>query len=180
MKKLISFILTIAMILSLITVIPARSSAESNADFEYTLDSPIIKINKYIGDNTSVEIPNMINGYRVTSIGDHAFQNNTKLRTVFIPDSVSSIGYGAFDGMTNLKCVLFRSTWITWSKILVFGNNEVFNDGEKMVYNAGGELSYKIINKNVYIYGTNESVETLMIPTDIERFSRDRNTRLCI
>ncbi len=44
--------------------------------------------------------------YRVTSIGDSAFDNCTGLTSVVIPDSVTSIGYDAFSGCFSLISVV--------------------------------------------------------------------------
>ncbi|MBQ6379956.1 MAG: leucine-rich repeat protein [Prevotella sp.] len=43
--------------------------------------------------------------YEVTAIGDGAFENNTTMEKVTIPESVTSIGEKAFAGCTNLKVI---------------------------------------------------------------------------
>jgi hypothetical protein len=48
------------------------------------------------------EIPKTIAGLPVTSIGPGAFANNTLLRSVVIPATVTRIGANAFDGCTQL------------------------------------------------------------------------------
>ena len=48
------------------------------------------------GDVTDLAIPEFYNGIKITSIGDRAFSNN-KLTSVNIPNSVTTIGYQAFN-----------------------------------------------------------------------------------
>ena len=50
-------------------------------------------------------IPTNINGLTVTSIGADAFENNTSLTSVTIPNSVTSIGVVAFEYCTSLFSV---------------------------------------------------------------------------
>ena len=48
--------------------------AETNGEFEYKVkDDGTIEILGYIGNNTTLYIPNTINGIEVTSIGNSAF-----------------------------------------------------------------------------------------------------------
>ena len=51
-------------------------------------------------DIKSVSLPDGL-----TSIGNHAFSGCTSLTSVTIPDSVTSIGYGAFFGCTSLTAI---------------------------------------------------------------------------
>ena len=53
----------------------------------------------------AVEIPTKIKNIAVTSIGDGAFNERTKLTSIEIPSSVTRIGYGAFDGCSGLTSI---------------------------------------------------------------------------
>ena len=45
----------------------------------------------------------------VTYITQHSFANCTSLKSVYIPNSVKAIGYGAFENATNLTSVVFKN-----------------------------------------------------------------------
>lgn len=55
---------------------------------------------------TTFEIPSHIDGYPVTTIGDQAFFNFTRLEKVIMPDTITTIGNEAFRGCTNLREII--------------------------------------------------------------------------
>ena len=72
--------------------------------YNYTINNGTITITGYTGPGGAVTIPSTINFLPVTSIGDYAFYE-TGLASVTIPDSVTSIGEGAFLNCLNLVSV---------------------------------------------------------------------------
>ncbi len=57
------------------------------------------------GTLTSIEIPSMIKGQKITSIGSSAFEGYSKLKSIIISDSITSIGNSAFaccNGLTSI------------------------------------------------------------------------------
>jgi hypothetical protein len=81
-------------------------------DFEFSNGT----ITKYIGSDTHVVIPDMINGQRVTASGEMAFDSFNKyssLTSVSIPSSVTTIGDHAFSHCKNLTSVNIPSSVIT-------------------------------------------------------------------
>ena len=86
------------------TVISA--SADSYQGFEYTIQSDgTICIDKYSSSLDTVIIPEEINGYTVTSIGEFSFWYNTSIKSLTIPKTVKSIGDYAFAYCPNLESV---------------------------------------------------------------------------
>lgn len=70
-----------------------------------------VTITKYTGKESTVILPSTINSWPVTKIGEAAFQDNTTITSVTIPDSVTEIGANAFAGCTNLTSVIYVGDW---------------------------------------------------------------------
>lgn len=79
------------------------AGAETYGDYEYdVLDNGTVEITGYNGSAEKVDIPAEIDGKSVTSIGDDAFKYS-RLASITIPDSVTSIGSCTFYFCTNLR-----------------------------------------------------------------------------
>ena len=95
-----------------LTTIPARDImayaywAEENkpGDFTYSGTSGIT-VSAYNGTSTTMWIPAYIGGVPVTTIPASAFENQTDLLEVVVPDTVTSIGTGAFNGCSSLTSI---------------------------------------------------------------------------
>ncbi|HTR42631.1 MAG TPA: leucine-rich repeat domain-containing protein [Pseudomonadales bacterium] len=74
----------------------------AHAQFTYvTNDDDTITITGYTGPDNNIVIPDEIGGMSVSSIGGNAFYNST-VKSVVIPDSVTSIQDFAFESCANL------------------------------------------------------------------------------
>ncbi len=104
-KKVLSFLLAVAMLFSITAGIELSAYA-SNENYIYeTLDDGTIIITGYNGSESELNIPETIDGKTVTIIGDYAIYDCSKLKSVTIPNCVTSIGTYAFYGCQNLKSV---------------------------------------------------------------------------
>lgn len=84
-----------------------------------------VTITKYTGTESTVILPSTINSWPVTKIGEAAFQDNTTITSVTIPDSVTEIGANAFAGCTNLTSVTYGGDW---SKLTIQSGNPAVED----------------------------------------------------
>lgn len=62
-------------------------------------------IENYCGDNEEVTIPSALGGFTVDQIGEYAFSENNRIRSVYIPDTVSGICSYAFQNCKALEKV---------------------------------------------------------------------------
>lgn len=95
---------------------------------DFTFDATTGTIKKYNGNDAVVNIPSTISGWPVTKIGEAAFQDNTTITSVTIPDSVTEIGANAFAGCTNLTSVTYGGDW---SNLTIQSGNPAVEDAAK-------------------------------------------------
>lgn len=91
-----------------------NSAGETYTLFDYTLDdNGNATITGYKGNAWTLIIPKTLDGHKVVTIGRNAFaksQSKAYLKTVVIPEGVTSIASGAFSGCLVLQKVTFPST----------------------------------------------------------------------
>lgn len=108
MKKLTSILLVLILCFCITPVGAYNSSALYNEEytfgyFKYFVLNNEALISGYTGIDTTVEIPETINGYSVTSILTDSFTFCYNLMKVIIPDSVVSVNAHSFSNCQNLK-----------------------------------------------------------------------------
>ena len=106
-----------------------------------------VTITKYTGTESTVILPSTINSWPVTKIGEDAFQDNTTITSVTIPDSVTEIGANAFAGCTNLTSVHYEGDW----------SNLTIQSGNPAVQDAANEqlFDFEFILNNTAVIVTN-------------------------
>lgn len=94
------------------------SNATPASSFKYRVDKPNneVHIQKFIGNEKDVVIPNYIEGYPVRSINDHSFMN-AQIESLVISENVEYVYDSAFENCENLKTI------VTKSKNLVIGSS---------------------------------------------------------
>lgn len=112
MKKVISLLLSIAMLFSITVGLDFSAYATTSGDFEYiTLDDGTAKITKYTGSKTSVSIPSKLDGKTVTVLGYEAFYS-CSVERVIIPNSVTNIDTRAFYYCESLENITIPNSVI--------------------------------------------------------------------
>ena len=121
----------------------------------YDIDAGNPRILKYSVPGTEASLPSVLEGRRVAVINNSAFQNNTELRSVVIPDGVTLIRDSAFSGCVNLTDITFPKTLkkIEQKAFVDCGKNaaETFyfvlpDDLEDIVGNGGGAHTFESCN----------------------------------
>ncbi len=107
MKKIkLGFILIILTLLSLNCIGQNKVYATKSGDYYYTVSNGEATITKFAEEFVSkATVPNMIDGYPVTSIGSKAFYGHKYLTSVTIPEGVISIDSNAFYGCDKLTAI---------------------------------------------------------------------------
>jgi len=114
--RCISILTVIAITLSFLPVsFNARAENITSDGFEWEAESNVsYHIIAYHGNEKNVVIPTFIGSANVTAIQIGAFQNNTKIESVVIPEGVNYLCRNAFAGCTSLKSVSIPSTVKEW------------------------------------------------------------------
>jgi len=92
MKK--AWILMLALVLMMF--VSAQAKMKQCGDYYYTvLEDGTIEITVYTGEESELVLPSELDGYKVTAIGDFAFQS-TDLEFLTIPEGIERIGVNPF------------------------------------------------------------------------------------
>ncbi|MCM1113950.1 MAG: fibronectin type III domain-containing protein [Clostridium sp.] len=115
MKKTLSALLSILMMLSILAglCVPAYAEASSvyqAGSYQYSvMEDGTAMITRYDGNEKNIYIPDVLGSYKVTKIGPQAFgynnNNNKYIQTVTIPGCITEIGEYAFYNCDNLRKV---------------------------------------------------------------------------
>ena len=73
--------------------------------FSYTVTNGAATVVGYNGSASDVTVPETLGGYPVRYIGDRAFMNLERLKSVTLPQGIESIGWFAFSGCVAMTSV---------------------------------------------------------------------------
>lgn len=115
-KMLRRFTVSLAGLGMALVLLPQTVLAGETAPEDYTIEADeeakTCKITGYDGSSIKLEIPEVIDGYKVTSIGGSAFKDGkVKITSVEIPQYVTSLDDKAFEDCDELVTVKFKSSY---------------------------------------------------------------------
>ena len=125
------------------------SDETQKVGFTYTVSNNGATITGYSGNEKNIVIPASVDGYTVVAIGDNAFID-TSIESVIISESVTSVGWFAFDGCVKLRSITVPSS-VTSIGYCAFGNAEsiatIYCHADSFVlkYAKSYGLSYTVI-----------------------------------
>lgn len=141
-----------------------RGVQESQAeDFSWKiLADGTVEIIGYEGTDTNVVIPCEIDGKKVTSIGDFAFEDCKDLNGITLPDSIISIGGCAFVGCSSLREIAIPDS-VTSIDVNAFSScsslSNIKVDSANVVYDSRNNCN-AVIHKqsNTLLFGCKNTV----------------------
>lgn len=162
-RKILAVALMALMTTSSFAVIIVSENVEASGPFtsgyyEYTLidDGTAVEITWYDGPDGYVDIPSTIDGKPVTRIGNNAFFG-ANLTGVSIPNSVTSIGDGAFEYQLYLRSVTIPDSVTSIGK-------EAFRESSSLTYLKIGNGVTQIGD---YAFWRCPSMTSLAIPDSV-------------
>ena len=160
MKKNINRIIVAFFMITLVTTvfnILPKSLANSNGDYTYDVrDDGTIKITKYNGSASNLNIPSTIDGKQVSYIGSDSFRGNKYLNSVTIPDSVKVIQPRAFAECSNLSTLKFgKNVEKIYDYVFYQTNITEITLPEKLNYISGIAFLGNCVIKNINVDANN-------------------------
>ncbi|MBQ7504844.1 MAG: leucine-rich repeat domain-containing protein [Ruminococcus sp.] len=175
LKRPISILLALLLMLSVIAIAPISVGALTSGDYEYTVSGNNATITKYNGTAATVTIPSTLGGKTVTAIEQQAFQACPNATSITIPNSITTIAGWAFQYSPKLSSVTIPSSVTSVGKgmfagcsslteINVASGNTNFKSAEGILYNKDGttliqypagkkDTSFTILNTVTAIWG---------------------------
>lgn len=153
MKKTGKFTAVFLSLLLLVSVFSFASSAATGSDFSYTVnaDKTTCTLTGYSGSETELAIPETIDGYTVTALGQALFAFKRGPEAITIPKTVTSYNNPyTFSFSQILKSVT------------VAEDNPVFSSAEGVLFNKDKTiLEYYPIAREAQSYTVPEGVQTI-------------------
>ncbi len=91
------------------TQAPSNDQLSAKPDYKYTIENGKVTITEYVGKDIDVSIPPTIDGLPVVKIGEEAFKA-MQIRSVTVPSGVKEIDWFAFSACTVLECIYIPSS----------------------------------------------------------------------
>ncbi len=153
-----------------ILVEPFKGAGLTDFDCQLINDDSQVQIIGYVGDETSIVIPQSIGNIDVVSLSEEAFLNQSNLSAVSIHSGVASIGENAFNGCSNLTDVYYDSSRYRFNQIDFGSNNDVLLNADIhcSIIPTTAKGTAVLDDISGLIYGLNAGVDSIGDYTNIE------------
>lgn len=123
--------------------------SEISVGFKYIVSGNTATITGYAGDDTQIVIPSSVDGYKITAIADGAFED-TSVKSIIISEGIETVGWFAFNGCTRLSSITIPSsvTSIGYSAFAATDSSLTIychSDSFALAYAKSYGLSYTVI-----------------------------------
>ena len=109
-KMILSALMVILVVFtSIYTVFAAVYIEDWGFRFEKVNNGSAYEVNKYIGNDSVVNIPDNYNGFQIISVGEYAFVD-TSISSVTLGKNVTEVKNGAFINVTTLTSAVLNDT----------------------------------------------------------------------
>ncbi len=155
MKKVISILLVLVIVVTALPLVGLTSFAVRSGDWEYTVqnnEATITKYNEVYSSTYILKVPTTLGEYPVASIGENAFDSCYFLSSITIPNGVKSIGNYAFANCTSLQKITIPATVSYIGVYIITEDVSVVYQGTPKQWNSI-ELesdNYFMVNNPVY------------------------------
>ncbi|MCD7778038.1 MAG: leucine-rich repeat domain-containing protein, partial [Clostridiales bacterium] len=118
------------------------TSSFTSGDYTYTVsDSSTVIISQYNGSSSSVTLPTSVTydgiTYKIREVGSNAFDGNTSLQTLVIPNGITSLGNAAFKNCTSLSSITINGDLVDCNSNSINGTSYRHCSSYSVFYNAG-------------------------------------------
>ena len=185
MKKFLSIVLCLAMMLCILPTAAPKAKAAVEGDYLYTVTDGKATITSYNKSSTATDItiPSTLGGYPVVEIGNDSFENSTNLISVTISEGITRISYNAFYYCSNLESIAIPSTinvvcgrafdgcW-KLKKVYISDIAAWCSTTFSEVDNTGAETAHPLCSgASMYLNG--ELLTDLIIPSNVKHIKKD-------
>lgn len=106
MKKILSAASAAFLILTALIPMCARAAESEKTGFVYTIIDNEATVTGFQGEPVYIDIPETVDGCRVTEIRDNAFYECGSLKQITLPGTIEKIGHHGFYGCYSLESIV--------------------------------------------------------------------------
>ena len=120
------------------TDVPPAPTPSTGVEYTISNDRTFVSVTGYTGTEADVVISAVYNDLPVTAISDHAFSGCPNITSVTIPDSITSIGIGAFQPSDSFT-IKYCGSETQWNSISKEVNWDYGTNNYTIIYNYNGQ-----------------------------------------